>query len=143
MSTKFCSYHFTTGCTKGAHCTFSHQPTIPRNPRQCRGCDDVKSCPFIHEGESWSQDMPPIVHPKFRMAYLEAELAATKKELEEVKKELKALRLGENSWHLEGEVIASDEMSFASLGAEIRALMEENQRTLPEPSGYRRPFQLL
>jgi hypothetical protein len=82
MTTRFCSYHFTDiGCGKGDSCTYSHS-TIPRIPRKCKGCAITQDlCPYLHEDETWTQGMRPIIHPSERKSYLAQELAIADKEI--------------------------------------------------------------
>lgn len=82
MTTRFCSYHFTpNGCSKGDSCTYSHS-TIPRIPRKCKGCAITQDlCPYLHEDETWTQGMRPIIHPSERNSYLAQELAIADKEI--------------------------------------------------------------
>ena len=122
MTTKFCSYHFGKGCNKGDQCMFSHSPTIPRIPRPCRGCENSKLCPFLHDGEEWSQGMRPRIHPSAMVPYLEKEVAAAKEEAERLRKELAAMK--EELELKKGELSATrqdlDHTTLESLEAEIK-----------------------
>lgn len=141
MTTKFCSYHFAKGCSKGDQCIFSHSTTIPRIPRPCRGCENSKLCPFLHEGEEWSQGMRPRIHPSAMVPYLEKELAAAKEEAERLRKELAAtkeelgiLRNTRNELELKkGELAVTrqdlDHMTLETLEAEIKATTSSQWRT--------------
>ena len=97
----FCPYHNSaSGCSFDA-CSFSHEPTISRSPVKCKrvhphGCPDQSLCAFIHEGEEWSVNMRPIIHPNHRCDYLEQELAHTKAALESALKEIERLKSAEN-----------------------------------------------
>ena len=88
MATKFCSYHFTTGCTNGDACTFSHEHVIPRRYVKCNKVHislyEQSLCVYMHEGEVWNMSMPPIVHPSYHLA--ERELTLLKKALAESEK---------------------------------------------------------
>lgn len=122
MTTKFCSYHFGKGCNKGEQCMFSHSTTIPRIPRPCRGCENSKLCPFLHDGEEWSQGMRPRIHPSAMVPYLEKEVAAAKEEAERLRKELAAMK--EELELKKGELAATrqdlDHTTLESLEAEIK-----------------------
>lgn len=145
MTTKFCAYHFGKGCNQGDKCMFSHSPTIPRIPRPCRGCEAPKLCPFLHDGETWSQGMRPRIHPSAMVPYLEKELAAAKEEAEDLRKKLEVAKeeldiLRDHNFGArkalelkQGELEATrqdlDHMTLETLEAEIKATTDSQWRT--------------